>query len=103
MTADFTSHLTFEFSHCAVLTIQMEKFESVQYTATLPVTGSWRGTSQEKLYDKRGWESVSLRCLSRRRILFCKLANNLTPDHTIRTIPHLQESSYDLRRRTAIQ
>ena len=34
----------------------MEKLESVQYSAALAVTGTWRGTSREKLYTELGWE-----------------------------------------------
>ena len=41
-----------EFSHSVVLTNQMEKLESVQYSAACAVTGAWKGTSRHKLYDK---------------------------------------------------
>ena len=57
----------------------MEKLESVQYSAALAVTGTWRGTSREKLYAELGWESLSSRRWSRRLILFYKIMNNLTP------------------------
>ena len=33
----------------------MQKIESVQYSAALAVTGTWRGTSREKLYCELGW------------------------------------------------
>ena len=39
----------------------MEKLESVQNAATLAVTGAWRGTSSEKLYNELGWESLDSR------------------------------------------
>ena len=48
----------------------MEKLESVQYAAALAVTGTWRGTSREGLYNELGWEPLSLRRWSRRLILF---------------------------------
>ena len=35
----------------------MEKLESVQYSAAIAESGTWRGTSREKLYKKRAWES----------------------------------------------
>ena len=38
------------------------KIESVQYNACLTITGAIRGTSEEKLYDKLGLESLQLRC-----------------------------------------
>ena len=34
----------------------MVKLESVQYSAALAVTGTWRGTSRERLYSELGWE-----------------------------------------------
>ena len=37
----------YEFSKNAILANLMEKLESVQYSAALAVTGSWRGTSHE--------------------------------------------------------
>ena len=39
----------FEFSQTVILPNLMEKLESVQYSAALAVTGTWRGTSSEKL------------------------------------------------------
>ena len=36
----------------------MEKLESVRYSAALSVTGAWKGTSRDKLYDELGWESL---------------------------------------------
>ena len=33
----------------------MSKLESVQYSAALAVTGTWRGTSRDKLYSELGW------------------------------------------------
>ena len=49
-----------EFSHRVTLTNQMEKLESTQYSAAQAVTGAWKGTSGEKLYDEFGWESLNL-------------------------------------------
>ena len=92
-------HNICEFSHSVILTNQMEKLESVQYSAALAVTGAWKGTSREKLYDELGWESLNLRRWSRRLILFYKMINNLTSDYTRHPIPHFHESNYDLRRR----
>ena len=67
-----------EFSHRVTLTNQMEKLESTQYSAALAVTGAWKGTSREKLYDELGWESLNPRRWSRRLILFYKIVNDLT-------------------------
>ena len=39
----------------------MGKLESVQYSAALAVTGTWRGTCRERLYNELGWESLSFK------------------------------------------
>ena len=62
-----------EFSHRVILNSQMERLESIQYSAALPLTGTWRGTSREKLYDELGWEPLHLRRWSGRLILFYKI------------------------------
>ena len=59
-----------EFSQNIILSNLMEKIESVQYSATLAVTGTWRGASREKLYTELGWESLSSRRWSRRPTMF---------------------------------
>ena len=53
-------HSVCKFSQGIVLTNQMEKLESVQYSAAPAVTGAWKGTSREKLYKELGWESLNL-------------------------------------------
>ena len=75
----------------------MEKLESVQYSAALAVTGTWRGTSRDKLYTELGWESLSSRRWSRRLTLFYKFVNNLCPEYTVDPIPPLHQSQYRLR------
>ena len=80
----------------------MEKLESVQYAAALAVTGTWRGTSRERLYNELGWEPLSLRRWSRRLILFYKFLNELTPDYTRDPIPPLNETSYPIRNRSVV-
>ena len=49
------------FSQNIALSNLMEKVESVQYSAALAVSGTWRGTSREKLYAEPGWESLNSR------------------------------------------
>ena len=75
----------------------MERLESVQYFAALAVTGTWKGTSSEKLYIELGWESLSSRRWSRRLTLFYKIMNNLTPLYTKEPIPQPHQSNYCLR------
>ena len=95
-------HKTCEFSHSFKLTNQMEKLEAVQYSAALAVTGAWKGTSHEKIYEELGWESLDLRRWSRRLVLFYKIMKNLTLDYTRNPIPQRQESNYSLRRQATI-
>ena len=59
-----------EFSQNIILPNLMEKLEAVQYSAALAVTGTWRGTSCEKLNAELGWESLRSRSWSRRMTLF---------------------------------
>ena len=80
----------------------MEKPESVQYSAALAVTRSWRGTSRENLYTELGWESLNSRRWSRRLALFYKFVNNLSPVYTVVPIPPLHQSQYCLRNQDVI-
>lgn len=82
-----------EYNDNGILSNLMEKLESIQWSAALAVTGVWKGTSREKLYNELGWESLNLRRWS---------SNKLTPDYTRCPIPHLCESHYDLRRHASI-
>ena len=71
----------------------MENVESVQYSAALAVTGTWRGN---KLYREPGWESLRSRRWSRRLTLFYKFINNLSPLYTVGLNPPLRQSQYRL-------
>ena len=48
------------------------------------------------------WQVDTLKDIGCSFILFYKIVNNLTSDYTRYPIPHLQESNYDLRRRTTV-
>ena len=56
--------------------------------------GTWLGTSCEKFSNELGWESLNKQRLSRRRTLFYKITNNLTPDYTKDSIPSLHQPKY---------
>ena len=90
------------FSLNITLSNMMEKLESVQYSAALAVTRTWRGTSREKLYTELDWESLNLRRWSRRLTLFYKFMNDLTPAYTINPIPPFQQSQYSLRNQDVV-
>ena len=92
-----------DFTQNTILPNLMEKIESVQYSAALAVTGTWRGTSREKLYTELGWESLSSRRWSRRLTLFYKFVNNLAPKYTLDPIPPPHRSQYYLRNQSVIE
>ena len=50
-------HLTNPFESSITLNTLMERTERIQYQAALAITGTWQGTSRNKLYDELGWES----------------------------------------------
>ena len=79
------------------------KIDSVEYSAALAITGTWRGTSRQKLYAELGWESLSSRRWSRRLTLFFKILNNLAPDCTMEPIPQLYQFHYSLRKRDVVR
>ena len=91
-----------EFSQNTILPNLMEKLESVQYSAALAVTGTWRGTSREKLYAELGWGSLSSRRWSRRLTLSYKILNNLTPLYAKEPIPQPHQSKYSFRNQDAV-
>ena len=102
---DVIYHIPFkvcEFSQNTIVPRLMEKLESVQYSAALAVTGTWRGTSRDKLYAELGWESSNSRRWTRRLTLFYKIINNFTPSYTRDPIPALYRSQYSLRRQDAV-
>ena len=71
----------------------MEKIEQVQYHAALAITGCWRGSNRNKLYDELGWESLSDRRWSRRLVYFYKIHNNLSPVYLRENLPPIRDHS----------
>ena len=61
-----------EFSGNVILPGLMEKLESVQYLAARAITGTWIGTSQEKLYAELVWEALRCRKCSTRLTCFIR-------------------------------
>ena len=55
--------------------------ESVQYSAALAVTGAWRGTNTDKIYEELGWESLYHRKYYRRMTLFYRIVKECTPEY----------------------
>ena len=65
----------------------MEAIERVQYQAARIITGTWKGTSTNKLYEELGWETLSGRRWNRRIIQFFKIHNRLTPSFPYENLP----------------
>ena len=58
-----------------------QKLESVQYNVWLVITGAIRGTSEEKLYQELGLESLQLRCWYRKLVMLYKIHKNKSPQY----------------------
>ena len=79
--------ITNPFDSSITLNYLMNTLERIQYHATLSITGAWKGTNLNKIYDERGWESLTDRRWSRRLFHFFKIHNNLTPPYLKTQIP----------------
>ena len=80
----------------------MEKLEVVQYSAAIAVTGTWRGTSNEKLYAELGYESLSSQRWGGLLTLFYKIMNKLIPSDRQGRSPIRRQSSYSPRNQDVI-
>ena len=75
-----------------------KKLESTQYSAALAVTGAWRGTNTDRLYEELGWEILYYRRWYRRLCHFYKLRNDQRPFYLYSEIPLERKHHYNLRR-----
>ena len=85
---------TFDSSNCHIhnispLNVHMNKIESVQYQAARAITGTWQGTSRDKLYKELGFESLSDRRSLYRLIQLFKIKHNITPEYLNSKLPPL--------------
>ena len=74
-----------------------QRLEQTQYCAALAVTGTWRGTSRERLYKELGWENLSHRRWYRRLCHFFNLIKSRSPNYLFVEIPPERNVSYNLR------
>ena len=65
----------------------VETIQRIQYHATRIITGTWKGTSINKLYEELGWEGLTDRRWGRRIIQLSKIHNNLTPPYLHVNLP----------------
>ena len=69
-----------------------KNLESIQYNATLAITGAIKGTSKEKLYNELGLEYLRYRRWMRRLCLFHKVFNLHSPKDLYDIIPRATRS-----------
>ena len=67
-----------------------KKIESVQYNATLAVTGTIKGSSHEKLYQKLGLEYLYRRRWARRLRLLYKVFSTAQPSYIYDLLPSMR-------------
>ena len=73
-----------------------DKLECIQYNACLVLTGTRRGTSDEKFYQELGLESLQLRRWYRNYCTFYKICKNKSPACLFHLIP-TRNTLYSLR------
>ena len=74
------------------------ELEQTQYLAALAVTGAWRGTNRQRLYEELGWESLYQRSWYRRLCHFLRLKSSHHPEYLYAEIPPERQVMYNLRR-----
>ena len=82
--------------HYLSLNYLMNSLEKIQYEAALAITGAWKGSNTDKLYEELGWESLHHRRIFRRLTMFYKIHNNLTPIFLKHPL-QMSQQSYALR------
>ena len=80
-----------------------KKLEQVQYSAALAVTGAWRGTSRQRLYEELGWETLYHRRWYRRLCHFFSLIKSKSPEYLFIEIPQERQLEYNLRNSSAYE
>ena len=75
----------------------MNTLERIQYHSALAITGAWKGSSMNKIYDELGWESLTDRRYCRRLFQFYKIENNLTPSYMKEHLPPKISHSHSTR------
>ena len=78
---DFDSSLT--------LNYQINALERAQYQAALAVSGAWKGTNRNQIYEELGLKTLDQRRMFRRLVQFYKIMNYETPDYLpTPSLPH---------------
>ena len=70
-----------------------KRLEQTQYSAALAVTGAWRGTSRQRLFNELGWENL----YDRRLCHFFTLKTTQHPEYLFSHISPERKITYNLR------
>ena len=89
--------ITNPFDSSINLNYLMNTLGRIQYHAALAITGSWKGTNLNKIYDELGWETLTDRRWCRRLSHFYKIQNNLTPPYLKDPIPPIRSLLFGSR------
>ena len=91
------TRITSDCDSSRTLNHQMNTLERTQYQAALAVSGAWKGTSRDKIYDELGWETLDHRRMFRRLTQLYKIITGLTPDYLRIPIPSLRGHLFGYR------
>ena len=89
--------ITNPFDSSINLNYLMNTLERIQYYAALAITGTWKGTNLNKIYDELGWESFTDSRCSRCLFHFYKIQNNLTPPYLKTPVPPIRTHLFGRR------
>ena len=67
------------------------KLESLQYNATLAITGAIKGSSTEKIYEELGLESLKSRRWYRKMSFLYKVLKSESASYLFNTIPNIKQ------------
>ena len=73
------------------------KLESLQYNATLAITGAIKGSSTEKIYEELGLESLKSRRWYRKMSFLYKVLKSESPSYLFNTIPSSNNRQHQTR------
>ena len=89
--------ITNPFDSSINLNYLMNTLERIQYHAALAITGSWKGTNLNRIYDELGWEYLTDRSWCRHLFHFHNIQNNLTPPYLKDPIPPIRSHLFGSR------
>ena len=95
--------ITNEFDSSLTLNYEMNALERTQYKAALAISGDWKGTNRNKIYEELGWETLDQRRMYRRLTHFYKIMNNKTPVYLKTPIPPQQGHLFGHRHTNVLQ